>query len=325
MIEIEGLVKRYRGVTALAGIDLEVHAGEVFGFLGPNGAGKSTMTKILCGLIRPTEGRATIAGYDVTTDRRHIKPLLGFLPERAPVYRAMTSREYLALFGRLYGLRGRELGERIESSLERVRLNDVDGRKVGTFSKGMTQRLGIARSLLHDPQIVFFDEPASGLDPTGRREIREIIQQLARTDRTVFLCSHDLAEVQATCNRVGFIRKGELVKVEQVGAYESELREFDVELDAAPGGLVEAVRAVDRVRDATIEADGRLHVVADPVVTRAEIARLVQSSGALHLAVNELTPSLETLYASYIEQDSDLPPPPGDGDAPSGRRRRSRR
>src|SRR5581483_8791310 len=283
MIEADGVGKTYGKHVALKGLTLKVEAGEVFGLLGPNGAGKSTLTKIFCGLLTPTEGRASVAGHDVTRHTGAAKRTIGYLPDRVPVYRSMTERE-----------------ARVEAMLDLVNLKDVDRRPVGGFSKGMTQRLGIARALLHDPKVLFFDEPASGLDPTGRREIRALIQGLAAEGRTVFLCSHDLAEVQAVCHRIAFLRKGELVRVMAVGEAGGQEREFRVDLAEMAPGVADALRALPGV--ARVEPDGlSLLVRASDAVDRAILARAVVRAGGLHLDVREVAPSLDSLYRAYIE------------------------
>jgi len=299
MIDAEGVAKRYGKLEALRPLTLRVAEGEVFGLLGPNGAGKSTMTKVFCGLLSPSAGRASVGGHDVVRDHAAAKRLIGYLPERVPVYRTMTAREDLHLFARLHGIPRGERQARVEAVLARVNLAGVEGRAVGGFSKGMTQRLGIARALLHDPKVLFFDEPASGLDPTGRREIRALLQTLAAEKRTVFLCSHDLAEVQAVCRRIGFLRKGELVKTMAVGDAADDAREFRIELaQAAP--VAAALQAIPGVTQ--VEADGASILVrTKPGVERAQLAKAILAAGGLHLEIRESTPSLDALYRAYIE------------------------
>ena len=306
MIEAEGVAKRYGKFQALHDFNLRVEEGEVFGLLGPNGAGKSTMTKIFCGLLEPSEGRASIGGHDLVKETTKAKRLIGYLPERVPVYKTMTAREDLSLFARLHGIPSKERAARIDAALERVNLKGVDGRAVGGFSKGMTQRLGIARALLHDPKVVFFDEPASGLDPTGRREIRALLQDLSREKRTVFLCSHDLAEVQAVCKRIGFLRQGQLVKTMNVGdaAAEGE-REFRIELAGKASDVADKVRALQGV--VQLEADGaNLLVRSKPTLDRVMIAKAIIAAGGLHLDIRESTPTIDALYRAYIEDGQDV-------------------
>lgn len=304
MIELRGVTKRYGRFPALKKLDLSVARGEIFGLLGPNGAGKSTTVKILCGLVRPSSGHAKVGGFDVVSDRSKLKRLVGYLPERVPVYKAMTAREYLRFFERVNGLPRKRGEDRVERYLKMVNLDQVDGRAVGQFSKGMVQRLGIARALLSEPHVLFLDEPASGLDPTGRREIRALVRELGRQGRTVLLCSHDLAEVQATCTRVGFLRKGELVHVQRVGEAAGSDRRFKVELSGPVAKAAQALRSLPGVRN--VKADGQaLRVRTSPAVTRAALAHAVQKAGSIHLGVHEITSDLERLYRKLIEGEDD--------------------
>ncbi|HUR69897.1 MAG TPA: ABC transporter ATP-binding protein [Candidatus Thermoplasmatota archaeon] len=307
MIEAEGLSKRFGTFTALEGFTLSIGKGEVFGCLGPNGAGKSTATKLLCTLIRPTAGTARVCGFDIVREAPEVRRRIGYLPEKVPVYKPLTAREDLRYFARLHGVPEAGLEERIEASLRRVGLVDVEHRRSGAFSKGMVQRLGIARAILHEPEVVFLDEPASGLDPTGRRGIRTLIQELASSGATVFLCSHDLGEVRAVAHKIGFIRKGKLVQVRSVGAgLEGRLVEMEVEGDL--GAAADAVRALAHVGG--VEAvDGRLRVRGAAEMDRRELARAVRRAGATLLFLEDKEPSLDQLYAEYIETGEEAPAP----------------
>jgi ABC-2 type transport system ATP-binding protein len=303
VIEANGIAKRYGDFDALKPLTLNVEAGEVFGFLGPNGAGKSTTTKIFCGLIRPSEGHASVGGHDVVREQKAAQRLIGYLPERVPVYKGMTAREYLGLFARLYGIPAKDRKAVVEANLARVNLTGVEGKRVGKFSKGMTQRLGIARAILHDPKVLFFDEPSSGLDPTGRREIRALISALASEGRTVFMCSHDLGEVQATCTRVGFIRKGELVRVQLIGEQgAAQTREFRVEIAGDVAAAARALAAAPGVRSATADGQAHVRLETEASATRADLALAMQRAGLAALSIEETTSSLDALYRTYVEE-----------------------
>ncbi len=302
-IEAKGLVKRYGGMTALRNLDLTIAQGEVFGFLGPNGAGKSTTTKILTTLIQPSEGTARVGGYDVATDPIAVRRIVGYLPEKVPVWRTMTAREYLRTFARLHALPRGVREDRIDHLLDVVNLKGVDGKAVGKFSKGMTQRLGLARALLNEPKVLFLDEPASGLDPTGRKEIRLVMKRLAKEGTTIFLCTHDLAEAQAVCDRIGFIRAGELVKVQTVGDLgEGAVRVADLELDAVTNAVLEAVGALNGVESALQEGKAKLIVTFRDPVSRVHIAQAVHRAGSVVIGGSERAPSIETLYETYVEK-----------------------
>ena len=214
-IEIAGLEKTYhvgfwrkRPKCALRPLHLSVEEGEIFGFLGPNGAGKTTTLKMLMGLVFPTSGSARILGMDINDPT--VKAQIGFLPEQPYFYDYLTAQELLDYYGRLSGLAGKDLSQRVEKVLGRVGLPDVAGMQLRKFSKGMLQRVGIAQAILHEPKVVFFDEPMSGLDPMGRREVRDLMEQLKHEGKTVFFSTHILSDAEALCDRVAVIHLGEL-------------------------------------------------------------------------------------------------------------------
>ncbi len=234
IIEIEGLTKDFRpgfGLRrkrVLEGIALEVHKGEIFGFIGPNGAGKTTTLKILMGLIRPTGGCARILGHDVSevAFRRHV----GFLPEGPYFYDFLTGRETLEFYSRLCGLSPARARARTQELLEQIGLGHAGGQRLRTYSKGMLQRIGIAQALVHDPEVLFLDEPMSGLDPVGRKEIRDLILHLHEEGKTIFMNTHILSDVEMICDRIAIIVGGRIVH--QASAQE---------LRAADGGLVDII------------------------------------------------------------------------------------
>ena len=214
-LEILGLEKTYstgfwrmKPKVALKPLHLNVEEGEIFGFLGPNGAGKTTTLKMLMGLVFPTAGSARILGMDVNDPQ--VKAQIGFLPEQPYFYDYLTAQELLEYYGRLSGVVDKYLSKRVENVLARVGLADAADVQLRKFSKGMLQRVGIAQAILHDPKVVFFDEPMSGLDPMGRREVRDLMQQLKREGKTVFFSTHILSDAEALCDRVAVIHLGEL-------------------------------------------------------------------------------------------------------------------
>jgi ABC-2 type transport system ATP-binding protein len=214
-IEILGLEKTYmvgfwrkRPKRALQPLHLSVEEGEIFGFLGPNGAGKTTTLKMLMGLVFPTGGSARILGRDWMDPE--VKAQIGFLPEQPYFYDYLTAHELLEYYGQLSGLEARGRKQKVENVLQRVGLTDVKGMQLRKFSKGMLQRVGIAQAILHDPKLVFFDEPMSGLDPIGRRDVRDLMAQLKEEGKTVFFSTHILSDAEALCDRVAIIHKGEL-------------------------------------------------------------------------------------------------------------------
>src|SRR5271155_2109882 len=214
-IEILGLTKTYqvgfwrkRPKCALRPLHLQVDEGEIFGFLGPNGAGKTTTLKLLMGLVYPTAGSARILGSEINDPR--MKAQIGFLPEQPYFYDYLTAAELLEYYAQLSGIAAHDRERRVREVLARVGLPDVGGMQLRKFSKGMLQRVGIAQAILHDPKLVFFDEPMSGLDPMGRREVRDLMAQLKEDGKTVFFSTHILSDAEALCDRVAIIHRGEL-------------------------------------------------------------------------------------------------------------------
>lgn len=229
-IEIQGLSKNYavgfwkkQIRPALKSLDLKVNVGETFGFLGPNGAGKTTTLKLLMGIIFPTAGSATILGKDLFDPE--IKRKIGFLPEQPYFYDYLSAPELLDYYARLSGVSASLRRQRITDLLGRVGLGDVGNKHLRKFSKGMLQRVGIAQAIIHDPEVVFLDEPMSGLDPLGRHEVRELIQQLKDEGKTIFFSTHILSDAETLCDRVAVIHKGELRGVGVVNDFRSNIAE----------------------------------------------------------------------------------------------------
>lgn len=211
MIETKDLSKRYGSNHALKGIDLRVDEGDLFGFIGPNGAGKTTTIRILTTLLEPSAGEATVQGYSVWNQKDEIRGILGYMPDDFGVYRDMTVSEYLHFFAAAYGISAKERRPLVGGLLELTDLTYKEHALVDTLSRGMQQRLGLARTLVHDPQVLVLDEPASGLDPRARIEIREILKELQSMGKTILLSSHILSELAEVCNRIAILERGELV------------------------------------------------------------------------------------------------------------------
>jgi ABC-2 type transport system ATP-binding protein len=298
-IEILGLEKTYsvgfwrkRPKRALYPLQLTVEDGEIFGFLGPNGAGKTTTLKLLMGLVFPTAGSARILGREWTDPS--VKAQIGFLPEQPYFYDYLTAHELLEYYGQLSGVPAKQRKKRVEQVLQQVGLRDVQGVQLRKFSKGMLQRVGIGQAILHDPKLVFFDEPMSGLDPMGRREVRDLMEQLKHEGKTVFFSTHILSDAEALCDRVAIIHKGEL---RGVGAVE--------DLTSSVQGKVEVIWQGTQV-PASIKAMGaECHVTGDRV--RAVIAENQQDAviDALRRERQRLiavTPVRTSLEAYFVEK-----------------------
>jgi ABC-2 type transport system ATP-binding protein len=298
-IEILGLEKTYsvgfwrkRPKRALHPLQLTVEDGEIFGFLGPNGAGKTTTLKLLMGLVFPTAGAARILGREWTDPS--VKAQIGFLPEQPYFYDYLTAHELLEYYGQLSGVPAKQRKQRVEQVLQQVGLRDVQGVQLRKFSKGMLQRVGIGQAILHNPKLVFFDEPMSGLDPMGRREVRDLMEQLKHEGKTVFFSTHILSDAETLCDRVAIIHKGEL---RGVGAVE--------DLTSSVQGKVEVIWHGTQV-PASIKALGaECHVSGDRV--RAIIAESQQDAviDALRRERQRLiaiTPVRTSLEAYFVEK-----------------------
>jgi ABC-2 type transport system ATP-binding protein len=216
VLETRGLRKTYKNVVALKGLDLEVKRGEVFGFLGPNGAGKTTFTKCVTGFVRPDAGEVRVVGIDALAHPTRVAHHIGLVPDQYDFYSNLTGRQHLDFYGRLLGMPPGERRDRIGEVLALVRMEERADSRTKTYSHGMKQRICIAQAILHQPDVVFFDEPTNGLDPKGAYELREMIKGLAADGTTVFLNSHLLTEVQETCQRVAIVQKGAVVTTGRV-------------------------------------------------------------------------------------------------------------
>jgi ABC-2 type transport system ATP-binding protein len=245
IVRVEGLVKHYASTVAVAGVDLSIEAGEIFGIVGPNGAGKSTTLKILATLLQPTAGVAEIAGWSVTRNPEQVRRVLGFMPDVFGVYDDMKVWEYLDFFGRCYGLSAAARRRTIGDLLELVDLADKRDDYVQTLSRGMEQRLCLAHALVHDPQVLLLDEPASGLDPRARVELRELLRELRTLGKTILISSHILPELEELCTSVVIIDRGQVLAQGRVADIERRLR-FGAVLHVrvlAEGDALEAARA----------------------------------------------------------------------------------
>ncbi|MEK6976622.1 MAG: ABC transporter ATP-binding protein [Candidatus Thermoplasmatota archaeon] len=216
VLETRGLRKTYKNVVALQGLDLEVKRGEVFGFLGPNGAGKTTFTKCVTGFVRPDAGEVKVCGIDALAHPTRVAHHIGLVPDQYDFYSNLTGRQHLDFYGRLLGMPSRERRDRIAEVLALVRMEERADSRTKGYSHGMKQRICIAQAILHQPDVVFFDEPTNGLDPKGAYELREMIKGLAADGTTVFLNSHLLTEVQETCQRVAIVQKGKVITTGRV-------------------------------------------------------------------------------------------------------------
>jgi ABC-2 type transport system ATP-binding protein len=288
---------RQRKVTALQGLDLKIEAGEIFGFLGPNGAGKTTTLKILMGLIHPTSGRARLLGKPLGDV--DVKQQIGFLPESPYFYDYLTAHEFLLFYGQLFGMSRVELKRRIDELLVLVGLEKSRSLRLRRFSKGMLQRVGLAQALINDPQLVMLDEPMSGLDPIGRKEVRDLILHLKERGKTVFFSTHILSDVETICNRVGILIHGRLQEIgsveELLGRYGVKTVEIIVEgLAGPPGERLRAMAAKSMV------TGPRTWLMFDSDERVDEAVALIVNGGGRLVSLTRQKGSLEDLFVKEV-------------------------
>jgi ABC-2 type transport system ATP-binding protein len=307
VIEIDGLAKDYpvgfwikRPIRVLHPLTLCVKAGEIFGFLGPNGAGKTTTLKLLMRVVHPTSGTARILGLPL--GHPAIYQQVGYLPEQPYFYDYLTADELLGYLGRLFGMNTAQINVRVPQLLEMVGLSPVRKMPLRKYSKGMLQRIGIAQSILNEPQVLFLDEPFSGLDPIGRRELRDIVRQLNHQGVTIFFSSHILADVESLCDRFAILHGGRLLdsgKLEE--ALNRESRELEVIATGVPAEAQENLRNL--VSDLAVLGD-RLKLRVGKEKGIVPLTQAIERSGGRILAVSEVRPSLEDLFVRQIERGS---------------------
>jgi ABC-2 type transport system ATP-binding protein len=314
MITVSELTKRYARNTAVDGISFEVEKGSIVGFLGPNGAGKTTTMRMLTCFLPPTSGTATVAGFDVLQAPMEVKKRIGYLPEAPPLYQEMRTDEYLTFVGKLKGLAGAELRQRVDTVCERCAVADVKQKLLGKLSKGYRQRVGLAQAIIHNPEVLILDEPTAGLDPKQINETRDLIKSLAG-DHTIILSTHILPEVEQTCEKVIIINKGKLVATDSVsnlrsraGGVESVFLEVagrNGDLDPATaqrklqqvGGVSRVVFKEKRENRSVFEVESR----KDRFV-RGDLARAVVEAG---WDLNEMRPASVSLEEIFLKLTTD--------------------
>jgi ABC-2 type transport system ATP-binding protein len=307
VIRVDGVVKDFRpgfGLRrkrVLHGVTFQVHEGEIFGFVGPNGAGKTTTLKILMGLIRPTEGSASILGRDVAESE--FRNQIGFLPENPYFYPFLTAREILDFYARLSGVDSSRRAARVDELLEVVNLSYAADSRLRTYSKGMLQRVGVAQALVNDPEVVFFDEPMSGLDPIGRKEIRDILLSLRAAGKTVFMTTHILHDVEMICDRVAIIVKG---AIRHLGCIEDFLPDSTVSTDIVLSQLP-ADTATDLEENFSVEMRGLGDRIEATVLEKqvSEVLDAALTAGARVVSVTPHRSSLEEVFLNAVQEEEE--------------------
>ena len=302
MIECEGLTKRFGNFTAVDHVSFRVGKGSIFGFLGPNGSGKSTVIRMLCGILEPSEGTARIDGHDVVHDTESIKDLIGYMSQKFSLYDELTVNENLIFAGKLYGLSGRNLEKRRDEMIAITHLDPYIDRRAALLSGGWRQRLAMACSLMHQPTVLFLDEPTAGIDPVARRELWDLLFEFAGKGMTLFVTTHYMDEAER-CDHVGYIYMSKLI----VCGEPDELkrlpevsppgtRRLDVTCDHITTAL-QSMRQVPGVRTATVFGQS-MHLLVDENISRAQIEEKLRSVGISQTEIHEIGPSLEDVFVT---------------------------
>jgi ABC-2 type transport system ATP-binding protein len=304
-IVVDGLVKRFGSFEALAGVSFSVAPGEVMGFLGPNGAGKSTLIRILCGLLRPSGGRALVAGIDVSKDPEAVRRRIGYMSQRFSLYNDLSVTENLRFFGGIYGVPRDRIEERIAFAVEMAGLKGREDTLVATLAGGWKQRLALGAAILHRPMILFLDEPTSGVDPQSRRRFWDLIQMLGAEGVSVLVSTHYMDEAEY-CQRIALINRGRLIALGT--PRELKQRSLEGELLALActdiGAAAGLVRAAPGVRDASVFGNA-LHVVVDDAGRRAdELVRLLAAHGIVNAVAQRIEPTLEDSFVHLVGRAS---------------------
>lgn len=306
LIETQDLTKMYRDKCAVNHLNLSIEKGEVFGLLGPNGAGKTTTILMLLGLTEPSGGKALINGIDCTRNPVEVKKIVGYLPDNVGFYPDLTGRQNLRFTGKLNGLTGKKLEERIDMLLEKVGMTEAADKKAATYSKGMKQRLGIADVLMKDPQIIIMDEPTLGLDPEGMRELLALIRDLSVNDgRTILISSHQLYQIQQICDRVGIFVNGSLVafgKIDDLGRQVQKQNHYSLELETQPCDDKLFAEILKQPAVENIEKEGNRFIVRSRQDMRHNLTVFLGSKGYTVLHLHQRGGDLDEIYRLYFEK-----------------------
>jgi len=292
IITVEDLVKKFNGHTAVDGVSFEINRGEIFGLLGPNGAGKSTIISILCCLLEPTLGSVIIDGSDIRRNANNIKKIIGVVPQEISLYHTLTARENLAFYGKIYGLSGRALKTRVEALLDMVGLTERADDLLEGYSGGMKRRINIAAALLHEPSILYLDEPTTGVDPQSRRRIYDTIQDLNRQGMTVLLTTHQMEDAEKLCHRIAIMDKGKLIALDTLKGLLELVGESDLIHVLAPEilpGPVESIKRMPDVQKVSLD-DGNMSI------------QLVRGRESLVGIIDILTSSKTQVESIYIKE-----------------------
>jgi len=302
MIECDGLTKHFGSFTAVDHVSFSVARGSIFGFLGPNGSGKSTVIRMLCGILEPTDGRARIGGRDVLREGEAIKEMIGYMSQKFSLYDELTVNENLLFSGKLYSLRDRDLKKRRDELIALTHLEPYLNRRAAHLSGGWRQRLAMACALMHQPTVLFLDEPTAGIDPVARRELWDLLFEFAGRGMTLFVTTHYMDEAER-CSHVGYIHMSKLIVSGQPDDLKqlpevtpTGTRRLDVTCDHVTQAL-QAMRSVEGVRSATVFGQS-MHLLVDDAITRADIEKKLLGVGIQRAEIHVIGPSLEDVFVA---------------------------
>ncbi len=300
-VQVENLTRKFGELTAVDGVSFSVEKGEILGLLGPNGAGKSTLIRMLCTLLRPTSGTATVSGYDILKEPDKVRRHIGLVAEKLILYERLTAEENLRLFGRLNHLPKEVINERMDYLLELLHMDEWRKHLTGTFSTGMKQRINIARALLHQPEILFLDEPTLGLDPQTTRSLHELIQELAKQGITIIMTTHIMAEAEALSDRIAIIDHGRIITLDSPEALKKSLVKSDskilyIGVTSPNENLIKELSGLDGVSSISPSEDAclRIHTTGDG--TFYNVIETIRRSGTEIKHINTLEPTLEDVF-----------------------------
>lgn len=307
MIQVEGLTKYYGPFKAIDSLSFHADTGEIVGFLGPNGAGKTTTMRILTGYMPPSEGRATIAGFDVFEQSMEVRERVGYMPETVPLYKELTVWQYVDYMAALHGMRNPGRSERVDEVLERVGMLERADSMIDSLSKGMRQRVGLAQAIVHRPEVLILDEPTIGLDPRQVREVRELIREIGE-DRTVLLSTHILSEVSQLCSRILIINKGQIVAEDSPATLSKRLQEtnrFFVRVGKANSKEVaKALRGVKGVAEVYPTEQGVEITAAEQEDPRPAVAAVIAQNSWDLLEMRSMDMSLEDIFLQLTTDEA---------------------
>lgn len=311
LIRVENLTKQFvangvREHTAVSNLNLQVREGEVLAFLGPNGAGKTTTVRMLTSILKPTNGRASVAGHDIVNEARHVRGVVGHLTEFPGLYLRMKARDYLDFYGELYGMSRAMRRQRAEELMMRFGIADAANRRLSEFSKGMRQKVALIRSMLHSPRVLFLDEPTSAMDPHSAKQVRDAVAQLREQRHTVFLCTHNLYEAETLADRLAMIRKGRLIALGTAQQLKTQFLgapRIEIHL-AKPLGQPWSAFLTERGENVRVEEFTETYLryrTDNPRQTNPRLLKVLNDAGANIVTVSESAQSLEEVYLKLVE------------------------